>query len=127
MENAQNKAENIDQFIAEFPEDVQAILQKVRSTIKSIIPNAEECINYGIPTFKLKENVVHFSGYKNHIGFYPGSGVIAKFAKEIAAFKNAKGSVQFPLNQEIPYELIQRMTEYRLEEMALKSALKKKK
>jgi len=104
----------MDQYIKSFPVDVQVILQKVRETIRKVAPDAEETINYQIPTFKLNGNLVHFAAFKSHIGFYPASEGISKFAKEIAKYKNAKGSVQFPLDKDIPYELIAKITEFRV-------------
>lgn len=106
----------IDQYIAAFPEATQALLQQVRETIRKAAPAAEECINYGIPTFKLNGNLVLFAGYKNHIGFYPGAGGIAAFSKEIAAYKSAKGSVQFPIGEKMPLALIARMVKFRVKQ-----------
>jgi uncharacterized protein YdhG (YjbR/CyaY superfamily) len=113
---AKSKAKftSMDQYIKSFPADVQFILQKVRETIRKVAPDAEETISYQIPTFKLNGNLVHFAAFKNHIGFYPASEGISKFAKEIAKYKNAKGSVQFPLDMEIPYDLIAEITEFRV-------------
>ena len=113
------KSDNtIDVFIANFPEDVQKILQKVRTTIQNVAPDATETISYGIPTFSYKgKNLVHFSGYNKHIGFYPGSEAIEVFKKELSVFKGAKGSVQFPLNKPIPYALIEKITIYRVEKL----------
>ncbi|MGE5845223.1 MAG: iron chaperone, partial [Ignavibacteria bacterium] len=71
MIKQKNKFETIDEYIKTFPEDVQKILQKIRETIKEAAPGAEEAISYQMPTFKLNGNLVHFAGYKNHIGFYP--------------------------------------------------------
>ena len=93
----------IDKYIAIFPEDVQAILEKLRATIQKAVPDAEETINYGIPTFTLKGNLVHFAGFKNHIGFYPTPNGIEKFKKELSSYEGAKGSVKFPLDKPIPY------------------------
>lgn len=107
---------NIDVYIAGFPSDVQKILQKIRATIKAAAPNAEEIINYGIPTFTLKGNLVHFAGFKTHIGFYPTPSGIVKFKKELSAYKGAKGSVQFPLDEPIPYGLITKIVKFRVKE-----------
>jgi uncharacterized protein YdhG (YjbR/CyaY superfamily) len=105
---------NIDEYIATFPVEVREVLEKVRATIQKAAPKAEEAISYDIPTFKLNGNLVHFAGYKNHIGFYPGAAGIAAFKKEIASYKNAKGSVQFPLDKAIPYGLITKIVKYRV-------------
>lgn len=117
---------SIDLFIAEFPKEMQALLQKVRETIRKAAPKAEESINYGIPTFKLEGNLVHFSGYKQHIGFYPGSSGIKAFEKELSIYKGAKGSVQFPLDKPIPYALITKITKFRVKENLEKAEAKKK-
>lgn len=115
-----------DDFFAQFPSTTQEKLRKIRALIQSCAPEAKECIKYGIPTFDLYGNLVHFSAYEKHIGFYPGSSGISAFSEEIAAYKSAKGSVQFPLNQEIPYDLIKRITMYRIEENTRKKQEKKK-
>lgn len=113
---------SIDEFISGFPPETIARLEKIRQIIRKAAPKATECINYGIPTFQLNGNLVHFSGYKNHIGFYPGSKVIASFKKEISMYKNAKGSVQFPLDKPMPTKLIKEMVIF-----AVKEHLKKTK
>ena len=120
-------ARNIDEFIAGYPEDVQKILKKVRAAIKRAAPRAEETINYGIPTFTLEGNLVHFSAFKKHIGFYPTPSGIEKFKKELSAYEGAKGSVKFPLDQPIPYDLIVRIVKFRAEENLNKAEGKKKK
>jgi uncharacterized protein YdhG (YjbR/CyaY superfamily) len=117
----------IDKYIAIFPEDVQAILEKIRATIQKAVPDAEETINYGIPTFTLKGNLVHFAGYKDHIGFYPTPSGIEKFKKELAIYESAKGSVQFPLDKPIPYALIEKTVKFRVKENLEKAAAKVKK
>lgn len=111
----------IDQYIAAFPATTQALLQQVRETIQKAAPGAQECINYGIPTFKLNGNLVHFAGYKNHIGFYPGAGGIAAFAKDISGYKSAKGSVQFPIDKKMPLALITRIVKFRVKQNLAKT------
>lgn len=120
-------AKDIDEFIAGYPEDVQMVLKKVRATIKKAAPNAEETINYGIPTFTLNGNLVHFSGFKNHIGFYPTPSGIKKFKKELSAYEGAKGSVKFPLDMPIPYDLITTIVKFRVQENLDKAKTKGKK
>lgn len=110
----------IDEYIANFPKDVQEILQKVRQTIREAAPDAQEKINYGIPTFTLNGNLVHFAGFKNHIGYYPTPSGIEKFKKELSKYEGAKGSVQFPLDQPIPYDLISKITKFRVKEQLAK-------
>ena len=107
---------NIDEYIANFPKDIQTILEKVRAKIRKAAPNAEETINYGIPTFTLHGNLVHFAAFKSHIGFYPTPSGIEKFKKELSVYEGAKGSVQFPLDKPIPYILIGKITTFRVKE-----------
>lgn len=120
------KANTIDDFIAAYPAPVQKMLQQLRSAILKAAPDGEECINYGIPTIKLEGNLVHFSGYKNHIGFYPGASGIRNFSKELTAYQCSKGTVQFPLDQPLPLELITAIVKFRIAENLQKAALKKK-
>jgi len=117
----------IDEHIAKFPKDVQAILEKVRATIRKAAPKAEETINYGIPTFTLEGNLVHFAGFKNHIGFYPTPNGIEKFKKELSVYEGAKGSVKFPLNKLIPYALISKIVKFRVKENLERAEAKGKK
>lgn len=120
------KPKNIDEYISGFPKDVQEVLQTVRTTIKQAAPEAEETISYAIPTFTLKEtNLVHFAGFKNHIGFYPAPTGSEAFKEELSAYKTGKGSVQFPLNKPMPLELITRIVEFRVKETSEKAGKKK--
>lgn len=107
---------SIDQYIATQPDDVAAILEKVRATIRNVIPEVEETINYGIPTFKYHGNLVHFAGYKNHIGFYPGASGVEAFTSEIKPYNTSKGTIQFQLNEPIPYDLIAKITTFRVQQ-----------
>ncbi|NUM25358.1 MAG: DUF1801 domain-containing protein [Candidatus Buchananbacteria bacterium] len=104
----------IDAYIKTFPKNVQATLKKLKSEIKLIAPKAEETINYGIPTFKLNGNLVHFAAYKTHIGFYPGSFAIKKFAADLAKYEVAKGTVRFPLDKPLPLSLIKKIVRFRV-------------
>ena len=104
-----NHFETVDDFIKAFPKDVQAKLQKLRQIIYKTVPEAGEKIAYGIPTFTFHGNLVHFSAYENHIGFYPGAAPIAEFAKELNIYKTGKGTVQFPLDKPLPTNLIIKM------------------
>ncbi len=121
MEKTTRTDRNIDKYIDSFTPDVQRILQKIRTIIKKCAPDAEETISYGIPTFKLSENLVHFAAYKKHIGFYPTSSGILAFKKDLSVYKHARGSVQFPLNSPIPYELIKSIVKYRVTEIKEKN------
>src|SRR5438105_4226291 len=103
MKIDQDVPRTIDEYIAGFPPDVQAILQKIRLTIRKAAPAAEETIKYQMPTFTLNGNLVYFAAFKKHIGFYPIPTGVEKFKQELSAYKTAKGSVQFPLDQPMPY------------------------
>lgn len=118
--------QTIDDYIAGFPPDIQDILQKIRQTIREAAPEAEEKISYQMPTFYLKGNLVHFAAFKNHIGFYPVPTAIEKFKKALSAYKGAKGSVQFPLDQPMPYDLIRKIVKFRVKENLAKAKAKKK-
>lgn len=111
----------IDEYIAEHPAKVQKILQKVRATIRKAAPEAEEAIKYRLPTFVLHGNLVHFGAFKEHIGFYALPSGHAKFQKELAKYKSGKGSVQFPLDEPMPYDLITQIVKFRMEEVTTKS------
>jgi uncharacterized protein YdhG (YjbR/CyaY superfamily) len=107
---------SIDLYIATFPESTQLLLAQVREAIESVAMNAEQTIKYAMPTYVYHGNLVHFAGYKNHIGFYPTPSGLIAFQEEISSYKNSKGAVQFPLNQPLPLELIQKITLYRMQE-----------
>jgi uncharacterized protein YdhG (YjbR/CyaY superfamily) len=117
----------IDEYIAGFPPEVQTILQEVRRTIQEAAPDAKETIKYGIPTFTLEGNLVHFGGYKQHIGFYPAPTGIEEFKEELAIYGRSKGTIQFPLDQPIPYDLISRIVAFRIKENLEKAGAKRKK
>lgn len=119
-------AKNIDDFILNFSPEVQLILEKIRACIKKAAPGAEEKISYGIPTFYLKGNLVHFSAYKNHIGFYPGASAVRNFKKELTYFKTSKGTIQFRIDSKIPYLLINNIVKFRVKENLEKERLKGK-
>jgi uncharacterized protein YdhG (YjbR/CyaY superfamily) len=127
MKESETAPKTIDAYISACPKDVQDILEKVRATIHKAAPQAEETIDYQMPTFKLKGNLVHFAAHKKHIGFYPTPSGIEKFKDEISVYEWAKGSVQFPLDKPIPYDLISRITEFRVKENLERAAVKGKK
>lgn len=106
----------VDEYIAGFPLEVQAKLQTMRELIREIVPQAEEKISYKMPTYALHGNLVHFAGYAKHIGFYPAPSGIEAFKQELSAYKGAKGSVQFPLDQPLPEALIRRIVAFRVKE-----------
>ena len=120
-----NQPKTIDAYIAGYPKDVQQLLQKVRSTIKKAAPDAQETIKYGIPTFTLNGNLVHFGGYKQHIGFYPAPAGIEEFKKELAPYAGGKGTVKFPLDQPIPFGLITRIVKFRVKKNLEKAKAKR--
>ena len=111
----------IDQYIAGFPKSTRDILEVLRRVIRESAPEAEEAISYGIPTFKLNGNLVHFAAYRRHVGFYPGPSAIEAFKTELASFKHAKGSVQFPLDRPIPFDLVKRIVKFRVKENQAKN------
>ncbi len=109
-------AQTVDEYIAEFPEETRRALEEVRAVIREAAPDAVETMSYAIPTFDLKgRHLVHFAGYARHVGFYPGADGIAAFAGELTRFKSAKGSVQFPLDEPLPLDLVRRVTAYRVD------------
>jgi uncharacterized protein YdhG (YjbR/CyaY superfamily) len=118
----ETKITTIDEYINAFPHEVQEHLKQIRETIKNVAPQAKEKISYGMPTFYLNGNLIHFAGYKNHIGLYPAPQGIEAFKDELSIYKGAKGSVQFPLNKPMPLDLIAKITRYRV-----KNALEKSK
>lgn len=111
------KPATIDAYIAMFPDTVQLMLQQMRLTIQKAAPSAVEAISYQMPTFKLNgKNLVHFAAFQHHIGFYPIPSGIAAFQKELSVYKQGKGSVQFPLDKPIPYDLVKKIVMYRVKE-----------
>jgi uncharacterized protein YdhG (YjbR/CyaY superfamily) len=117
-----------DEYIAEFPKDVQAILQKIRQTIKKAAPKAGEKISYGIPAFFLDGTyLVYFAGYKNHVSVYPAPRGEEEFKKALAPYKGGKGTVQFPLTEPIPYPLITKIVKFLMKRNAARATAKGKK
>ncbi len=107
----------IDDYIKIFPQDVESILERMRQTIRKAAPEAVESISYQMPTFKLNgKNLVYFAGYKNHIGFYPVPSGIRAFKKELSQYKTGKGSVQFPIDKPVPYDLVKKIVMFRVKE-----------
>ncbi|MDR7000724.1 DUF1801 domain-containing protein [Neobacillus niacini] len=129
MEGNKVSFKSINEYILQFPLDVQKTLQSLRELIKELAPDAEEKISYQMPTFYIYGNLVHFAAYKNHIGFYPTSSGIANFKHEMSEYKSSKGAVQFPLDIPLPYELISKIIKFRVAENLKKAEekLKKKK
>jgi uncharacterized protein YdhG (YjbR/CyaY superfamily) len=116
-----SQSENVDEYIKGFPKNVQKILEQVRATIKEKAPEAVESISYGMPGYKTHgKPLVYFAGYEKHVGFYATPSGHEEFAAELSKFKQGKGSVQFPLDKPIPFDLIKRIVEYRVKENAVK-------
>lgn len=119
-------SKNTDEYILQFPAEVQAKLQELRTVIKEAAPEAEETISYAMPAYKYKGILVYFAGHKNHIGFYPASSGISVFEKELAGYHTSKGTVQFPLDKPLPLDLIHKMVAFRVSENIQKAEAKKK-
>ena len=128
MKTKPTAPQKMDEYIASFPKDVQEILEKIRMTIKKAAPEAEEVISYKMPTFNLKgQYLIYFAAYKKHIGLYPVPNGDAKFNEELSVYRSGKGTLQFPLNQPIPYKLISKIVKARAKENAAKAAAQRKK
>lgn len=121
MPISQKQPSAFDEYIARYPKDIRNILSRIRSIVRRAAPKAEEAVSYGIPTFKLNGNLVHFAAFKNHIGFYPTPKGISDFKKELKPYEQAKGSIRFPLNEPIPYGLIRKITVARVKENEAKA------
>jgi len=111
-----NTYQSINDYISKFPPEIQEKLNHLRKVIKESAPGAEEKISYQMPTFALYGNLVHFAAYDHHIGFYPAPSGIDAFKQELSEYKWAKGSVQFPLDKPLPYELISKIVKFRVAE-----------
>ena len=125
MEKTKAIATTIDQYISEAPQEVQERLNNLRTVINAEVPDAEERIAYAMPTFSQNGNLVHFAYFKNHIGFFPAPSGIENFKDELAKYKTSKGTVQFPLNEEIPMDLVREIVRFRLKENLAKVSKKK--
>lgn len=109
-------ATSVDEYLLTFDDPVKSRLLEIRSMLKGLLPEANETINYGIPTFKLNGNLVHFAGYKKHVGFYPGPSGINAFEHRLKDYKVSKGSVQFPNDKPLPLDLIVEIVQFRVAE-----------
>lgn len=126
MERKQPSPETVDAYIQRFPEDIRIKLEAIRATIKAVVPDAKEKISYQMPGFSFHGPLVYFAAFQNHIGFYPTPNGIEEFKSDLAKYRQGKGSVQFPVDQEMPLELIARITAYRAEENTRKEQERKK-
>jgi len=116
MRNPKKQFKTMEEYISTFPKKVQDILEKLRQTISKSAPKAEETISYQIPTFKLNGNLVHFAAYTNHIGFYPTTSAIEAFKKELSPYEKSKGTIKFPINKPIPFDLVSKIVKFRVKE-----------
>jgi len=119
------KPETIDEYIAAFPRDVQAVLERIRTTIRGAAPGAQETISYRIPAFTLNGMLVYFAAFRNHIGFYPPVRGDAKLEKAVSRYAGEKGNLRFPLDEPIPHDLIERIVRHRLEQNLAKTSRRK--
>jgi uncharacterized protein YdhG (YjbR/CyaY superfamily) len=124
MDSNDKNITTIDEYIASFPEDIQKILQELRSVIRSAAPDAVERIAYQMPTFWQNGNLVHFAAFKNHIGFYPNPSGIEGFKQKLAGYQQSKGAIRFPIDQPLPLELIGEIVRFRVAENLKKPAKK---
>ncbi|MFA6261145.1 MAG: DUF1801 domain-containing protein [Bacteroidia bacterium] len=116
MKSESVKFINVDQYIETFPVDVQKLLQELRNTIRQAAPNAEECISYNMPAYKLNGVLVYFAGNKKHIGFYPIPSAIEHFSKQLLNYTTSKGAIQFQIEEGIPKRLVQEIVKFRVKE-----------
>lgn len=121
MSDTKKSPTTVEEYIQEFPKEVQEIIQKIRAIVKEEAPEVQEKISYGMPTFSYKGVLVHFAAYKNHIGFYPTPSGVVNFEEQLKPYKHAKGSAKFPLSKPIPYDLIRQIVKVRLEENVTKA------
>lgn len=126
MEGNKNTPESIDEYIANFPFELQEKLKMLREVIREAAPEAKEKISYQMPTFVFHGNLVHFAVFKNHIGFYPAPSGIDAFRQELSEYKGSKGAIQFPLDKPLPYPLISEIVKYRVNENIKKAEGKSK-
>lgn len=121
-----NAFKTIDEYIQNFPGDIQERLQKIRAVIKDSAPEAEEAISYAMPTFKLNGNLVHFAAFTNHIGFYPAPSGMEEFQEELSMYKSGKGSAQFPHDKPLPLDLVSKIVKFRVKQNLETKKTKKK-
>ncbi len=121
MDKDRRVAATVDEYIAGYPPEVRERLKALRQVIKEAAPDATEKISYGMPTFVLHGNLIHYAAHKAHIGIYPMPSAVDQFRDELSSYQNAKGSVQFPLDKPMPYDLIARIVRFRVQENARKA------
>lgn len=116
---------SLDAYMAPFPATVRKVLERIRSTVRKAAPDAQECISYGMPCFKLKKNLVYFAAFKDHVSFFPTASGIRQFQRELSRYSGSKGTVRFPHGTSIPYGLIARIVKFRVREVLGTSAPRK--
>ena len=116
--------DNVDEYIAQFPRSIQKMLTSIRTTIRKTVPQAQEAIKYGIPTFVLGGNLIHFAAFKQHIGIYPGPVGVSAFGDELSKYQTSKGAIQLPLDEPMPLDLIKRLVQFRVQQTEIKAGLK---
>lgn len=126
MKGGESDIASVDDYIAAQPERVRDLLTRLRATIRRAAPNATEKLSYRVPTFFLYGNLVHFAAFRNHIGFYPTPSAIEAFARELRPYRHAKGSIQFPLDEPLPLDLVERMVEFRVRDNSRKQGARRK-
>lgn len=127
MKTSQTKPLTVDDYLSTLPENIKAILEELRKTIKAAAPEAVELISYSMPAIKLNGVLVYYAACKNHIGFYPASSGIHSFKEELSAYKGSKGAVRFPLDEPLPVALITKIVKFRVQEDLKKAEEKQKK
>ncbi|MDR2947712.1 MAG: DUF1801 domain-containing protein [Prevotella sp.] len=106
--------QSIDEYISEFPKDIQSLMKKLRATIKKAVPEATEKISWQMPTFYLKGNLIHFAGHKKHIGLYPGIEAMEAFKEELTSYKTTKGGIQLPYDKPLPLSLVTKIVKFNI-------------
>ena len=127
MEATSKKFTTVNEYFSAFPKTTQNLLQELRTTIRQVVPNAEEIISYNMPAFKLNGVLVYYAAYERHIGFYPTSSPIKVFKKELESYKTSKGAIQFPIEKAIPKTLVKKIVKFRVKENLEKAGSKAKK
>ena len=118
---------DVDIYIAGYLKDTQKLLKQLRAAVKKIVPDVQEGISYQMPGYKFHGMLLYFAAYRNHIGFYPGTGAILRYKKELSVYNSAKGSVQFPLDKPLPLKLIESIVSFKAKENLEKMVVKSKK
>jgi uncharacterized protein YdhG (YjbR/CyaY superfamily) len=116
MTTSKKAFKTIDEYVATFPENVQNILEELRQAIRESAPEAEEAISYQMPAFKLNGILVWFAAFKNHVGFYPKTSAIEAFKEELSSYEISKGTIRFPINKPIPFDLVKKIVRYRVKQ-----------